>query len=134
MPAPWSRLHCGLGPLESDFNAMLTPIITAQTAVELADMTSRIESYGLAGACIAFLMAIEWRRSAREEKRDERDASREQQLMQGLTGMQNEMSRLIQATNHLTRALSIEVLTRPDALQRAKEEAKDLLASVVHPK
>lgn len=114
---------------------MLTPmIIAAQTAVEFADMTSRIESYGLAGACIVFLMAIEWRRSAREEKRDERDASREQQLMQGLTGMQNEMSRLIQATNHLTRALSIEVLTRPDALQRAKEEAKDLLASVVAPK
>lgn len=106
--------------------------IAATIAAEAA--TSRLESYGLAGACIAFLMAIEWRRSAREEKRDDRDAAREQQLMQGIGGMQAEMSRLIQATNHLTRALSIEVLTRPDAVQRAKDEARELLTAVAQPK
>lgn len=64
---------------------------------------------GVLGCVVA---ALFWR----DSKRDERDAKRDEKL-----------DRLADAINALTRSISLEVLSRPHVIDRARSEAADLL-------
>jgi hypothetical protein len=40
------------------------------------------------------------------------------------------LEKIVDALNHLTRALTIEVLSRPDAMKRAQDEAREIQAVI----
>lgn len=79
-------------------------------------MSSPLANAGIMGVCLAFFMWRDVKRETREEKRnDERDAA---------------LRDLTSAMNHLTRALTLEVLTRPNIIKRAQDEAREISEAV----
>ena len=64
----------------------------------------------------------------RDYRRDERDFQREERRDQKLDMLTQALNGLAEAQNRLTRALALEVLTRPNAVKRAQDEANDLSA------
>lgn len=89
----------------------------AAAAVDWADS---LKPYGIAGLFCAFFMLRDLvqsqREAERERNREAREAKREDQF-----------ATVAKAVNHLTRAISLEVLTRPHVVQRARDEANTLL-------
>jgi hypothetical protein len=84
------------------------------------DWTESLKPYGIAGIFCAFFMLRDLVQSQREAKREEvhdaREAKREDQL-----------TTVAKAVNQLTRAISLEVLTRPKVMQRARDEASAII-------
>lgn len=79
---------------------------------QIPDWLTPLSTFGMGGICLAFLMWRDVRRDEREAARNlERDAR---------------MDDVVKALNHLTRALTLEVLTRPNVVQRAQDEAREL--------
>lgn len=71
---------------------------------------------GAVGAVLVWMMI-------RDGKREERDAARNDER-------DLKLDRVTDALNHLTRAISLEVLTRPNVVERAKNEAQEILTSI----
>lgn len=90
---------------------MMLPLAEISEAV----VTSLIQP-GAIGAMLIWMMV---RDGKREERAADRDVERDQKL-----------DRVTDALNHLTRAISLEVLTRPNVVERAKSEAQEILTSI----
>lgn len=105
------------------------------------DWMSGLKPYGAVGVCLAFFMYSTWRHNeqaaARERAREAREQKREEQLErmiqvvqqqreEMIRVVQEQMQGIVQAVHHLTRALSIEVLTRPNLSQRTETEITEI--------
>jgi hypothetical protein len=82
-----------------------------------------LKPYGIAGICVAFFMGRDLWRDARDAKREE---DRERRRDDQATRLMEAVERQTAALNHLTQAMTLEVLTRPGVVQRAKDEAQKL--------
>lgn len=92
--------------------------------------SSALYTYGPLGVFCSFLM---WREINRQNRETAREVAREA-TQAAREAAEEERNRqrdvrsddMVQAIHHLTRALSLEVLTRPSVVQRARDEAQEL--------
>lgn len=95
--------------------------VLAQAAAP--DWTTSLATSGVAGAVLVFFMFRDTRREDRDAKakdvHDDRERLRDER-----------MDDIVKALNHLTRALTLEVLTRPNVVERARKEAQQLNETV----
>jgi C4-dicarboxylate-specific signal transduction histidine kinase len=97
--------------------------MTAELAQASADWTTSLATSGVAGAVLVFFMFRDTRREDREAKNKELHDERERER-------DERMDDIVTALNHLTRALTLEVLTRPNVVERARKEAQQLNEAV----
>ena len=110
----------------------------------VAAATEQANPYGVAGVVLAFFMARDiWQRKRdadRETARDKREAKREEQQAEQ-TKLQAEQTakregkidEIVDALHDLTRSLNIEVLSRPQAMQWARDESASMLKKIERP-
>lgn len=79
-------------------------------------LLTAVAQLGIIGPVAAWLM---YRDGKRQDAMEARQLRQEQQ-----------MERIIGSLNHLTRAITLEVTTRPNVVERARSEAQELLSAV----
>lgn len=83
---------------------------------QLPDWSNTLVNAGALGICLLFFM---WRDVKREEREEKRNVERD-----------NAVKDLTSAMNHLTRAITLEVLTRPNVVKRAQDEAREISEAI----
>lgn len=91
----------------------MNPILLAQIQDGILTAVAQL---GIVGPVAAWLM---YRDGKRQDAVEARQLRQEQQ-----------MERVIGSINHLTRAITLEVTTRPHVVERARSEAQELLADI----
>jgi hypothetical protein len=87
-------------------------------------MLGTFAQYGVVGIIAALLLYRDWRRSDAQEKREaERVAAQDARSDR----QEQQLQRILGALNALIHSLSLEVLTRPNLLDRIRAEAQENL-------
>jgi hypothetical protein len=101
---------------------MSTPLVTVVVA-QAGDFLDSLKPYGIAGICLAFFMMRDVWRETRDAKRsDERENQRAVEMQELRAAIRD----CAGAMNHLTRAISTEVLTRPNVEGRTAADMREL--------
>lgn len=103
-------------------NGKILAILIAEYFAQIATSPGDglVEKYGLPGLVIAYFIARDYRQEKREEARqklkDESEQARFAQFQRSIDG--------------LVRVTSIDVLSRPDVVARARAETEEILSAL----
>ena len=80
------------------------------------DIVAALIQAGVLGPIVAWFM---WRDGKERDRNEEREEKRDAKI-----------DSMVEALNHLIRMTSIEVMSRPNIAERAKEDTRELLSAI----